>query len=262
MNYQKKLRLKLLELCYRTKTGHIGSALSCLDILISILFYKKRKDDIFILSKGHAAATLYCCLNELGVISNELLYTYDQDDTILPAHPAANQFPEIPFATGALGHGFPLGAGVAKGHQLMDRTATVFVLLSDGETNEGTTWETAHFAVKHRLNNLIVIIDKNKIQAFGRLEDVLGDTAQKEKWKTIGFEVEEIDDGHDIHKMNTAIEKFRQPSPVLKPKLMIANTVKGKGVSYMEDTIEWHYKQMNDHQYQQALKDVNARYHA
>ncbi len=258
-SHKKSLRLKILELYYTSNAGHIGCSLSCIDILIAIFLKLKNKNDVFILSKGHAAAALYSCLNEIGEISTKELDTYYKDGTKLPAHPAPNTFKEIPFATGSLGHGFPLAAGIAKAKKIKRENDFVFVLMSDGDTNEGTTWETAHFSSKNELNNLIVIIDKNKIQGFNKSVDVIGDTAQKEKWELMGFEVVEIIDGHDISEIVNSVELLKS-NDTIKPKLLIANTVKGKGVSYMENTIDWHYWPMNKEQYTQAVKEINEKY--
>ncbi|NTW32460.1 MAG: transketolase [Bacteroidetes bacterium] len=260
-NLQKKLRLKLLEMYFKANAGHIGCSLSCIDILISVFFNFKKKEDVFILSKGHAAVALYCCLNEIGEISDDELNTFYKDGTKLPAHPAPNSFESIPFATGSLGHGFPLAAGIAKAKKIKNEKSFVYVLISDGDTNEGTTWETAHFASKHELNNLIVIIDKNKIQGFDRTDNVLGDTAKKEKWIEMGFEVKEIADGHDISEISNSID-FLKKIKNNKPKMLIANTIKGKGVSYMENTIDWHYWPMNENQYNQAIQEINEKYNA
>ena len=258
---QRKLKLKLLDLYYRQKAGHIGSSLSCIDILTAVLLFHKQKDDTFILSKGHAAFALYCCLHETGEISDEQFETIYHDDTLFPAHPAPNSVKGITFATGSLGHGFPLAAGAAKANKFNNDNSLVYVLLSDGDTNEGTTWETAHFAVKHQLNNLVVIIDKNKIQGFDHTSDVLNDTARQEVWSLLGFEVIEIPDGHDIDRINEALKTFRT-STSSKPKLLIANTIKGKGVSYMENTVDWHYWPMNEAQYTQAVNEINSLYDA
>ncbi len=260
IDLQYKLRNKILDLYYKVNAGHIGCSLSCIDILISIFFYNKSEKDSFILSKGHAANALYVCLNEMGEISDEVLNTYYTNGTTLPAHPAPNKFKNIPFATGSLGHGFPLATGMAKGKKLKNNKDFVFCLMSDGETNEGTTWEAAHFAIAHKLDNLIVFIDKNKIQGFGKMVDILGDTADVNKWISMGFECVEVD-GHNVEALNTQIEIFKKSSNS-KPKLIIANTVKGRGVSYMEDTVDWHYLPMSEVQYQNALEEINSKYGA
>lgn len=255
------LRKSLLASYTQVNAGHIGCSLSCIDLLASIFFRHKKDGDTFILSKGHAANALYTVLNEIGEISNEEIKTYYQNGTKLPAHPAANKYSSIPFATGSLGHGFPISTGIAKAKKLSKKfDEMVYVVMSDGETNEGTTWEAAHFAVSNQLDNLIVIIDKNNIQGFGFTKDILGDTANFEKWKSIGFDVIEAD-GHDTEIINATLEEFKNRKDG-RPKLFIANTIKGKGVSYMENTVDWHYLPMNETQYKQALDEINTKYSA
>jgi transketolase len=226
--------------------------------MIAILFLNKKEQDTFILSKGHAAASLYACLNELGQISDEELATYYQDDTTLPAHPAPGQYKGIPFATGSLGHGLPIGSGIAHAAKLTGENSYSFVLMSDGETNEGTTWEAAHYAIQNQLDNLFMFVDKNGLQGFGATTEVLGDTAAPAKWKAIGFETIEVD-GHDIVAIHAAIQFLKTQKNGL-PKAIIAHTIKGKGVSYMEDKLEWHYLPMAPDQYEQAVQEISQKY--
>jgi transketolase len=255
---QRELRLKLLELYKMANAGHIGCSLSCIDILIATLLHAKKENDDLILSKGHAAAALYVCLNRLGEISDDELKTFYKDGTYLPAHAAPRTFKNIPFATGSLGHGLPIACGIAKANALSRNENFVFVLMSDGETNEGTTWEAAHFAVQHKLDRVIAIIDKNGLQGFGNTNEVLGDTASPEKMKALGFEVTEAD-GHDVNALVGTIEELKLQRNG-KPKMIIANTVKGKGVSWMENKMEWHYLPVNDELYAKAIKEINERY--
>ena len=255
---QGELRLRLLHMYSSANAGHIGCSLSCIDLLIAVLFFTKKTEDTLILSKGHAAAALYACLYGLGEISDETLASFYQEGTTLPAHPAPGKFKGIPFATGSLGHGFPIGCGVAHASKLQGGQERTFVLMSDGETNEGTTWEAAHFALQHRLDNLVVIVDKNGLQGFGQTAEVLGDTASKRTWEAIGFEVWEVD-GHNILKLVELLSKGTT-SPNGMPKLVIANTVKGKGISYMENKLEWHYLPMNGSQYEQAVSEIRSAY--
>ena len=256
---QGQLRLKILSLYNQAHAGHIGCSLSCIDLMIATLVLRKRPQDTFLLSKGHAAASLYACLNHLGEISDEVLATYYHNGTTLPAHPAPNQHRGIPFATGSLGHGLPIGTGIAQANKMLGEDGRVYVLMSDGETNEGTTWEAAHFAIQHQLDNLVVLIDKNGLQGFGNTADVLGDTADVRKWEAIGFDVIEVD-GHDVEAVLTTIDQLNDSSLTSRPKVIIAHTVKGKGVSYMENRIEWHYLPMTPAQYEQARADVLERY--
>lgn len=253
-----ELRLKVLGLYKKANAGHIGCSLSCIDLLIAALINQKRPQDSFILSKGHAAAALYVSLNYLGEISDEVLDTFYQDGTTLPAHPAPNQHVGIPFATGSLGHGLPIAAGIAHAAKLSSDDSFSYVLMSDGETNEGTTWEAAHYAIQNQLDNLIILIDRNGLQGFGYTTDILGNSADANKWKAIGFDVFEAD-GHNPSELIEVIETAKNRSNGL-PKVIIAHTVKGKGVSYMENRMEWHYLPMSDAQYDQAKNDVSNAY--
>ena len=254
---QGKLRTKILKMHYAANSGHIGCSLSCVDLLLSVLKYKNEEDS-FILSKGHAASALYVVLNELGKIPDEDMNTFYKDATKLSAHPAPLKYPDITFATGSLGHGLPLAVGVAKAMKLKKSTAYSYVLMSDGETNEGTSWEAAHFAVNNKLDNLVVFIDKNGLQGFAKTQEVLGDTASLNLWQMTGFDVLEVD-GHNIEQVLKATQELIAKKNQ-KPKLIIADTVKGKGVSFMEDKLEWHYHPMNEKQLDEALAQIKSDY--
>ena len=255
---QGKLRLKILEMYFNANAGHIGCSLSCIDLMIGSLMTHRKESEVFLLSKGHAAASLYACLHELGEISDETLKTFYQNGTTLPAHPAPNKIKGIPFATGSLGHGLPIAIGIAQANKILQNDEFTYVLMSDGETNEGTTWEGAHYAVAKRLDNLIVMIDKNGLQGFGNTKEVLGVSADKNKWEAMGFEVVEVD-GHNVAQIHYQIELFKAFKNGI-PKLLIANTVKGKGVSYMENKLEWHYLPMKLENYEIAMNDVKNNY--
>lgn len=256
---QLQLRKNLLQLYYQANAGHIACSLSCMDILIA-LFDSKTEQERVILSKGHAAAALYTILNHTGEITDITLQTFYKNGTKLSAHPSAHSFENIPFALGSLGHGFPIACGIAYANKLQKNQEAVFVILSDGETNEGTTWEAAHFAVAKKLDNLILVIDKNKLQGFGCTADVLGDTAAYEKWKAIGFDVVEMD-GHNVESLTSKILEYRNTNNGI-PKLIIANTVKGKGVDFMENKLEWHYLPMTADLYEKALLSLDNNYNA
>ena len=257
LQLQGKLRSKILKMHFVAKSGHIGCSLSCVDLLISILKYINEEDS-FILSKGHAASALYAVLNELGKIPDEDMETFYKDATKLSAHPAPLKYPSITFATGSLGHGLPIAVGVAKAMKLRKLDTYSYVLMSDGETNEGTSWEAAHFAINNKLDNLVVFIDKNGLQGFAKTQEVLGDTASMRLWQVAGFDVLEVD-GHNIEKLLKAkhelIAKKNQ-----RPKLIIANTIKGKGVNFMEGKLEWHYHPMNEKQFEEALTQIRNDY--
>jgi len=257
---QGRLRKKILDLSRQANSGHIGGALSCIDLLIAILVYTKNEGEDFILSKGHAALALYVCLNHLGEIPDEDMLTFYKNGTQLPAHPAPGKYKGIPFALGSLGHGLPIATGIAQANKIRQDHKHTFALLSDGDTNEGTTWEAAHFAVSNKLEHLVVVIDKNNLQGFGNTSEILGDTANNKTWESIGFDVFEID-GHNIELINNTISRCRSMRNG-KPKVIIANTIKGKGVSFMEKLMEWHYLPMTEDQYQKAIQEINRLYHA
>jgi transketolase len=255
---QGPLRLKILAMHHQANAGHIGCSLSCIDLLIAIVKFLKKEDDTFLLSKGHAASALYTILNHVGEISDEDMNSFYKDGTTLSAHPAPLKYKAIPFATGSLGHGLPIATGIAMANKLMFKDNSSFVLISDGETNEGTSWEAAHFAVANKLDNLFVFIDKNGLQGIGNTKDILGDTASAATWREIGFDVESVD-GHNISQMVETTTKLKSRKNGA-PKLIIADTVKGKGVEYMEDKMEWHYLPMTDEQYAHATALIRSVY--
>ena len=260
MDYQQlqgKLRTRVLGMHYAANSGHIGCSLSCVDLLIAILG-NINDGDSFILSKGHAASALYAVLNEFGKIPDEDIETFYKDATKLSAHPAPLKYSAITFATGSLGHGLPLAVGVAKAMKLQKLNTYSYVLMSDGETNEGTSWEAAHFAVANKLDNLIVFIDKNGLQGFAKTDQVLGDTARNNLWTAAGFDVMEVD-GHNIDEI-IQVKQLHEKSRNQKPKLIIANSVKGKGVNFMEGKLEWHYHPMNEKQFEDAIRQVRNDY--
>jgi transketolase len=254
---QKNYRIKLLNLYNNAHCGHIACSLSCIDIVYAIM-QSKNESEKLILSKGHAAGALYTILNLNGEISDLELDTFYKNGTKLSAHPSAKSFNNIPFALGSLGHGFPISCGIALSNKYLQNNKFTYVLMSDGETNEGTTWEAAHFAVTNSLKNLIVFIDKNNLQGFGETKDVLGDTADYNKWISIGFDVFEVE-GHNLNALFDTIIKLKE-SITSKPKLIICNTVKGKGVTYMENKLEWHYLPMNKEQFEIAINSIENFY--
>ena len=246
-------RRLFLRMHYEARAGHLGSGLSAIDILAYLYRAWLRPEDRFILSKGHGASALYATLHHFGILSDDALATYYKDGTLLPAHPAPRGLEAIPAATGSLGHGLPIAVGMAYSFKKLHRTdARVACLLSDGDCNEGSTWEAALFAAHHRLDNLVAIVDANGIQGFGRTEDVLGLEPFVQKWESFGFSVTEVD-GHDFEKLHGA---FMQPATG-RPRCVVARTIKGKGVKLMEDKVEWHYWPMSEAQYAEALADLD-----
>lgn len=258
----KDLHKKLLTLLYETKSGHIGSCLSCLDILTQLLISETKKGDKLVLSKGHAAPTLYVVMNYLKKITDKELKTYHQEGTKLPAHTPNYYFLEdIPFPTGSLGHGLSLSSGIAHAYKTFiseKKNSKVFCLISDGECNEGQVWEAAQYASRFNLSNLIVLLDKNNLQAFGKTKEVLGDSASRQKWEAFGFEVFESD-GHSLKNLGEIFKKVLA-SKTEKPKIIIFKTIKGHGVSFMENTLEWHYNVLTPELYEKAIKDLDNLY--
>jgi transketolase len=248
------VRRKFLEMHFRAQAGHIGTGLSSIEILTYLYRCYLQPSDRFILSKGHGASALYATLNHMGLLGDADLATYYQDGTLLPAHPAATAWEAIPAATGALGHGSPIATGIAYTFKhLHGSSKRVVALLSDGECNEGSTWEAALFASHHRLNNLTFVIDLNGLQGFGRTEEVLDMRPFAQKWSSFGFETLEID-GHDFGELDRAIMAPRDE----RPRCVVASTIKGKGVSFMENKLEWHYLPLKEDLFKQALADLES----
>ncbi len=243
--------------------AHVGSSLSVVDILA--VLYGRVMDhrpsdpswmgrDRLILSKGHAAAAGYAALARAGYFSTDLLATYCQNDSPLAGHlTAAEGAPGVEISTGSLGHGLPVGAGMALYAKRAGAAYRVFVVLSDGECDEGSTWESALFSAHHQLGNLCAIVDYNKIQSFGRVEDVLGLEPFADKWRAFGWSVKEVQ-GHDHDELTAAL----QAPGSTKPRAIIAHTIKGKGVSFMENDLLWHYRSPTDEQLDQALLELGA----
>lgn len=253
------IRKIIIEESKRAHVGHIGSALSVADIL-SVLFgtelrkagTEDPKRDRFILSKGHAALTLYAALHLKGIIDEDRLRTYCGDNSLLGVHPE-HHLPGIDFSTGSLGHGLSIGAGVALAARLKGDDYRAFVLVSDAECNEGSLWETVMFAAHHELSNLVAIVDDNGQQAFGKTKNVLNLNPLAEKWRVFGWDVHEID-GHDTGLIQRTLGSLKTDGG--PPHVLIAKTVCGKGVSFMEGQIAWHYMPLTDEQYAMALNEL------
>lgn len=248
----------LLGLYKKANAGHIGASLSCLDILVCLFFDIMKEEDKFILSKGHAAAALYTVLAKSGRIPEAELESFYKDGTLLGAHPPCSRMLEgVTFGTGSLGHGLSLAAGIALSNRFSGIKFNVYCVLSDGDCNEGSTWEAALFAAHQKLSNLVVIIDNNGLQGFGRSRDVLCLEPLAEKWRAFNFEVVEASGGNDFNSLLNAFEKVEGCNSG-KPKCIIAKTVKGCGVSFMENKMEWHYLPMSEDQYKTAIYESGA----
>lgn len=247
----------LLGLYKKANAGHIGASLSCLDILIVLFFDIMNENDKFILSKGHAAGALYTVLAKAGKIPQSMLGSFYCDGTMLAAHPpCSGKIASIPFGTGSLGHGLSLAAGMAYSARLNNEKFNVYCVLSEGDLNEGSTWEAVLFAAQHKISNLIVIVDNNGIQGFGKSSEVLNLEPLAEKFAAFGFEVATAEKGNSFENLKSAFETIK--SVATKPVCVIAKTVKGSGVSFMENTLEWHYLPMSDEQYKKAIEETGG----
>lgn len=258
----KTVRLDVVNMVNKGSSSHVGSALSCVDIIISAYTSflncdpknpESQERDIFILSKGHAGAALYATLANLGFFPKDLLDRHYQNDSEMSGH-VSHKLPGIEVSTGALGHGLPVGVGWAKGLKLKGSNRKVCVLLSDGECDEGSNWEAAMFASHHKLNNLVAVIDYNKLQSLGSVSDTLALEPFKDKWEAFGWDCLEID-GHDYSKIAQAFEKVGSSK---KPICMIAHTTKGKGISFMENQVLWHYRAPKGDEFDAAIKELEA----
>jgi transketolase len=239
-------RLRLLQMHYEAGVGHIGGNLSALDILLSLYHDVMGQDDQFILSKGHAAGALYITLWSLGRLTDPDLKTFHKDRTLLAGHPPARGLEDVLFATGSLGHGLSLAAGLALARQLRGEPGRVFCLMSDGEWNEGSNWEALLFARHRGLSNLTFIVDQNGLQGFGTTHEVADLHPLADKFRAFRVPTVEID-GHDDDALQRALSVQHE-----WPNAIVAETQKGRGVSYMEDRMEWHYLPMTAQQYEQA----------
>jgi transketolase len=250
------VKKRFLAMYKMAHAGHIGSSLSCAEILVFLKYAWMCEEDTFILSKGHAVAAFYSLLVEANALDPRELDTFYGEGTRFPALPPVNTLAEIPFATGSLGHGLSLCAGMALGAILNRRQRRFFCLTSDGELDEGSTWEAALFIAHRKLTNVVWLIDRNRIQALGGTEEVLALEPLDAKLDAFGFHVIVID-GHDF----TSLLGLRDQSTQAlanqgRPLAIICNTIKGHGIRYMQDTVASHYLPMDDAQYRQALDEL------
>ena len=259
----RSIRMHSLRMCNHASASHIGSCLSMADLL-AVLYGGEvlRHDpanpkwgdrDWFLLSKGHGAAALYAVLAERGYFPLEELDTYCDAGSRMLAH-ISHHVPGVEMSTGSLGHMLPVGCGLALAARREGKPNRVYVLLSDGEMDEGSNWEAILFAPHHKLDNLTILIDYNKLQSFGTVEEVLTLEPLVDKFAAFGWEVREID-GHDHAAIRTSL---RPPSRAGVPVAIIAHTVKGKGVSFMENALAWHYRSPSNDQLRQALEELEA----
>ena len=259
--YAKELRVKVLRMIYKAQAAHIASSYSILDILLYLYDFilkidpgnpQARNRDKLILSKGWAAAALYSVLARKGFFPEALLEQYCFDGSPFLGISTLSGVPGVEATTGSMGHGLPIGNGMALANKMDSRSERIFVISSDGELDEGSMWEAILFAGFHRLDNITLVIDYNKFQSFGRVKDVLDLEPLPDKFRAFNWEVDECD-GHNFEDIERVFKKTYKSG---KPTAIIAHTIKGKGVSFMEDKNEWHYRSPNEDDFTKALKEL------
>ena len=258
----KKVRIHALKMAHSGGAAHTGSSFSITDILAVLytdILQKNSQDpnddqrDRFVLSKGHAAAVLYATLAETGFFSISKLATHYQDGSDLCGHVSHKDIPGVEVSTGSLGHGLSLATGMALAAKIDRKKHRIFTLLSDGECDEGSTWEAILFANHHNLDNLVAIIDYNKIQSLDMVADTLELEPFADKWRSFGWQVREVD-GHNHQQLQSELSSV--PLETGSPSVIICHTVKGKGVSFMENTVLWHYRIPKGDEYAAALQEL------
>jgi transketolase len=262
-NFALQVRKKILEMAVSagSSSAHFGGALSITEIISTLFAHQMKIDktnpnwderDRFILSKGHACLAYYAALSEIGYISNEELKTFEKNDSNLLGHPVINRSIGIDFSNGSLGMGLSLGIGVAISSKKKNKKFNVYVIIGDGECNEGSIWEAAMAAPNFKLDNLYVLIDKNNFQQTGSNEKIMNVNNLKDKWSSFGWHTVELD-GHNIHEL---CKFFETGKKINKPKAAIANTIKGKGFSFSENNNDWHHSVLSKSFYEKAIKEL------
>lgn len=260
----RRIRCHAVNMTRAGKSSHVGSVLSMADIMAVLYGRVLRVDparpdradrDRFILSKGHAGSGVYATLAERGFFKVSELATHCQDGSRLSGHVSHKGVPGVEISTGSLGHGLSVGTGMALAAKLDGHTHRVFVVLSDGECDEGSVWEAVMFAAHHRLDNLTVVVDYNKIQSLAPVAETLALEPFADKWRAFGWAVAEVD-GHDHRALTTALGGVPLESGL--PSVAIAHTTKGKGVSFMEDTVLWHYRSPQGEEFEAAMRELEA----
>ena len=264
LELSRRIRRHCVEMTHRADASHIGSSLSTVELLAvlfgSIMTYdpddpEAASRDRFILSKGHGCAAYYAALAECGFFPMDWLQSFHQDGARLAGHATHKGVPGVEVSTGTLGHGLPLATGMALAAQRDSRDHRVFCLISDGECDEGSTWEAALLASHHNLENLVVIVDYNKIQSYGRVEEVIDLEPLAAKWEAFGWGAVEVD-GHDLTTIENTLGNI--PLEPGRPSCLIAHTVKGKGISFMEDKLLYHYIPPRGEEYDRAIAELDA----
>ncbi len=261
------IRLETIRLIEIAKVGHYSSVFSCAEIFAALYYDVMRlrhgepqwpDRDRFLMGKGHAAVGLFPVLADLGFIDRELLDGYTRLGSPLGDHPDMSKVPGVDFSSGSIGHALSNGVGMAVGGRMNGRGFNVFVMLGDGEMQEGQVWEAALFAAHNRLSRLIAIVDRNGYQLDGKVDDVMGVESLKEKWQAFGWEVHEVD-GHNLAELTALLRRLRDDDSRARPACVIARTVKGKGVSYMETEPGWHLGYLAPQDAQSAVEEILSR---
>lgn len=257
-------RKKIIEIIFSSKGGHTGGSLSSIDIETALYFHvmnidpqqpKMENRDRFVLSKGHSVEALYSVLASRGFIDNELLHSYGRFNSALAGHPT-KKTPGVELNSGALGHGLPVGIGMAIAAKMDKKDFKTFVLMGDGEQGEGSIYEAAMSGNHYKLDNLVAIIDRNTLQISGKTEEVMSLEPMRERWEAFGWEVIEVN-GNNMSELIEMFENLNYSNE--KPKLIIAHTIKGCGVSYMEKIAKWHHGVPNEEQFQEAINEIEER---
>lgn len=265
-NIANDIRIGIIEQVYNANSGHPGGSLSCADILAVLYFNQMNIDsenpnakgrDRFVLSKGHCAPALYAALARKGYFDKELLKSFRKVESNLQGHPDMKKVPGVDMSTGSLGQGLSAAVGMAIGSKMEHEGYRVYCLLGDGELEEGQVWEAAMSASKNKLDNLCAIVDYNTLQIDGNVEEVAGLKDIKEKFESFGFNVIEVN-GHDIEALIHAFNSAKHQKDM--PSVIIAHTIKGKGVSFMEGKAEWHGKALNQEQYEEAINELKLQH--
>lgn len=267
IDYLKKIAIEIrrdsIDVLKTAGSGHIGGSLSAVELMVYLYFHKMNIDpnkpykydrDIFILSKGHASIGYYCVLARRGFFSYDELKNYRKINSRLQGHPHIDDVPGIECSSGSLGQGLSFGIGIALGYKEKGLTSNVYVMVGDGELEEGQIWEALMLQSYLKLDNLIIIIDNNKLQLDDFSENITGINNLKKKFESFDFNVSEIN-GNDFESIDNAFSNLRND----KPNIIIANTVKGKGISFMENKIEWHSKKIDDEEYEKAIEELNSQ---
>ena len=252
-NYAEEIRRDIFKMIVGIGGGHFGGSYSCVEILLTMYMEILTKKDKFVLSKAHASATLYSVLSKKKIIDSNLLETYGKDGSCLGVHAESHLVNGIEFSCGSLGHGLSYSAGLALGKKLKNEEGRISVLIGDGESQEGSIWEAAMFSSQHNLDNLIAIVDYNKIQSMGRLKNIINLEPLAKKWESFGWNVLEVN-GHDYSALIKAFNQVQKTKD--KPNMIIAHTKKGKGLSLIEDKYDCHYYRPNEKDIQIAEKEL------